>query len=193
MALGNGLVTFNGLARVGLGKRTAGQFLQTFRSAEQGGGAVGPARIGVIDGAELRSQILPRFPLARTFLILAQGFYVCLGKVVAFSRRGQGGVAGVVKADNHEAERDKKGQRRSKPAHLVVACRFGSLGLGFVSGHGFSFCHAGVGYLTITDFPALWLAYTMPAALEHKARSGLTPKLRTIPWLSTKILPAREP
>ena len=164
MALGDSFITLNGLAGISLGERASGQLLQAFRSAEQGRRAVGPARISIIDGAELRSQIFPRFTLARTLFVLPQGFNICLGKIVALARRRQGGVAGVVKADDHQAQGNQKGQRRNKSAHLVAASWFGSLGLGFFSGHGFSFCHDGVGNLTLKVLSALLLAYCMPAA-----------------------------
>ena len=139
MALRDSFITFNGLAGVCLGERAARQFFQTFRSAEERSRAVGPARVGIIDSAEFRSQIFPRFTLARAFFILPKGFNICFGKIIAFTRWRQGRVAGVIKADNHQAQGNQKGQRRNKSAHLVVASRFGSLGLGFFSGHGFSF------------------------------------------------------
>ena len=164
MALGDSFIALNGLTGISLGERAAGQLLKAFRRTEQGRGAVGPTRIRIIDGAKLRSQIFPGFTLARSLFVLPQGFNICLGKIVAFARWRQGCIAGILKADDHQAQRNQKGQRRSKSAHLVVASWFGSLGLGFFSGHGFSFCHDGVGNLTLKVLPALQLAYCMPAA-----------------------------
>ena len=49
MAHGNGFVTFYGLAGIGFGKGAAGKFFKAFRSAEEGGGAIGPAGVGIIN------------------------------------------------------------------------------------------------------------------------------------------------
>ena len=140
MALGHGLITFNGLFGIGLGKRTARQFLKALCRTEQGCGAVGPAWVGIVNGAKFGRQIFPGFALPRAFFILPQRVYAGLGKIVAFARGRQRGVARVVKTHHHQTKGSKKGQRRGKPAQVIAAYFFGSLGLVRLSGHCSSFC-----------------------------------------------------
>ena len=119
MAHGHSLVALYGLAGISLGKGATGEFLKAFRSAKKGGGAVGPAGIGIIDGAKFRSQLFPGFTKVGLFGVQAQRFNASLGSIVAFARRRQGRVACVIKENHQQAEGQQEKHWRGKTSDAV--------------------------------------------------------------------------
>ena len=119
VAHGHSLVALYGLAGIGLGKGAAGEFLKAFRSAKKRGGAVGPAGIGIIDGAKFRSQLFPGFTQVGTLCVQAQRFNAGLGGIVAFARGRQGRVACVIKENHQQAEGQQEKQRRGETSDAV--------------------------------------------------------------------------
>ncbi len=138
-----GLVAFHGLAGIGFGERAAGKLLKAFRRAEQGCGAVGPRRVGIVNGAEFSGKFFPRFAQLAVFFIALEIDDAGLGRGIAFFRGGKAAVSGIVAADHQQADGKHKGQWRRQSSgqglflgvlRVVAGVHCGSRGSGVETG-----------------------------------------------------------